>query len=66
MSKKPVAGVPLVLSWNQGGLFRYSSASILRQTGMLYLSYAHEAGANATRIARAQFDSRASQSDADI
>ncbi len=57
---EPVAGVPAVLSWNQGGLFDVLAHPDFAANGLVYLSYAHGARtANATRIARAKFDGAA-------
>jgi glucose/arabinose dehydrogenase len=57
---EPVAGVPDVLSWNQGGLFDVLPHPDFANNGVLYLSYAHGTrAANATRIARATFDGAA-------
>jgi len=53
----PVAGVPDVLAWNQGGLFDVLPHPDFATNGLLYLSYAHGTrAANGTRIARARFD----------
>lgn len=57
---EPVAGVPEVLAWNQGGLFDVLPHPDFANNGLLYLSYAHGTkAANATRIARAKFDGAA-------
>lgn len=56
----PVAGVPEVLAWNQGGLFDVLPHPDFAANRMLYLSYANGTReANATRIARAEFDGAA-------
>ncbi len=53
----PVAGVPEVLVWNQGGLFDVLPHPDFANNRLLYVSYAHGThAANATRIARAKFD----------
>ncbi len=60
LAGEPVAGVPDVLSWNQGGLFDVLPHPDFANNGLLYLSYAHGTrAANATRIARATFDGAA-------
>lgn len=57
---EPVAGVPEVLSWNQGGLFDVLPHPDFVNNGLVYLSYANGTrAANATRIARAKFDGAA-------
>lgn len=57
---EPVAGVPEVLAWNQGGLFDILLHPEFAQNNTLYLSYANGTQeANATRIARATFDGAA-------
>lgn len=57
---EPVAGVPEVLAWNQGGLFDVLPHPDFANNRTLYLSYAHGTrAANATRIARATFDGAA-------
>ncbi len=57
---EPVAGVPDVLAWNQGGLFDVLPHPDFAINGLVYLSYAHGTKeANATRIARATFDGAA-------
>ncbi len=54
---EPVAGVPEVLVFNQGGLFDILLHPDFEENGVLYISYAHGTEkANATRIARAVFD----------
>ncbi|MCK5747906.1 MAG: PQQ-dependent sugar dehydrogenase [Oricola sp.] len=54
---EPVAGVPDVLAWNQGGLFDVLLHPDFAENGVLYLSYAHGTQKeNATRVARAVFD----------
>ncbi len=54
---EPVAGVPDVLAWNQGGLFDVLPHKDFANNGLLYLSYAQGTqAANATRVARARFD----------
>ncbi|WDI32592.1 PQQ-dependent sugar dehydrogenase [Hyphococcus flavus] len=53
----PVAGVPEVLSYNQGGLHDVLPHPNFEENGLLYLAYAHGTeGSNATRVARARFD----------
>ena len=55
--EEPVAGVPAVLSYNQGGLFDVMPHPDFAENGVLYLAYAHgDEKANATRLARATFD----------
>lgn len=57
---EPVAGVPEVLSWFQGGLFDVAPHPDFATNHLLYLTYAHGSkSANATRIARAEFDGAA-------
>lgn len=54
---EPVAGVPEVLAWNQGGLFDILLHPDFAENRILYLSYAHGTREeNATRVARAVFD----------
>lgn len=54
---EPVAGVPEVLVFNQGGLFDILLHPDFAENGVLYISYAQGTEkANATRIARAVFD----------
>jgi len=56
----PVAGVPDVVVWNQGGLFDILPHPDFATNHILYLTYAHGSeAANATRIARAEFDGAA-------
>ena len=56
----PVAGVPDVVAWNQGGLFDILPHPDFASNHILYLSYAHGTNeANAMRIARAEFDGAA-------
>jgi len=63
---EPVAGVPEVLVFNQGGLFDILLHPDFEENGVLYISYAHGTEkANATRIARAVFDG-ASLSDLEV
>lgn len=53
----PIAGVPPVYEAGQGGLFDVLPHPRFAENGLLYLSYAHgNAGANATRVARARLD----------
>lgn len=57
---EPVAGVPEVLSYNQGGLFDVLLHRDFEENGLIYLAYAHGTeGANSTRVARATFDGAA-------
>ncbi len=57
---EPVAGVPEVLAWNQGGLFEVLPHPDFATNRVLYITYANGAeNANATRIARAEFDGSA-------
>ncbi len=66
LAPEPVAGVPEVLAWNQGGLFDILLHPDFEENGVLYLSYAHGTrDANGTRIARAVFDG-ASLSDLEV
>ncbi|WP_375201969.1 PQQ-dependent sugar dehydrogenase [Hyphococcus sp.] len=54
---EPVAGVPEVLVYNQGGLFEILPHPDFADNGVVYLSYANGTEKkNATRIARAVFD----------
>ncbi len=56
----PVAGLPEVLAYNQGGLFDILPHPEFSENRLLYLAYAHGTEqANATRIARATFDGAA-------
>ncbi len=60
LSEAPVAGVPDVVAWNQGGLFDILPHPDFETNNILYLAYAHGTEeANATRIARAEFDGAA-------
>ncbi|WP_375211473.1 PQQ-dependent sugar dehydrogenase [Hyphococcus sp.] len=55
--EEPVAGVPEVLVYNQGGLFDILLHPDFEENGVLYISYAHGTEKeNATRLARAVFD----------
>lgn len=54
---EPVAGVPEVLVYNQGGLFDILLHPDFEENGVLYISYAQGTEKeNATRLARAVFD----------
>ncbi|MEO1135202.1 MAG: PQQ-dependent sugar dehydrogenase [Pseudomonadota bacterium] len=60
LAPEPVAGVPEVLAWNQGGLFDTLPHPNFSENNILYLVYAHGTREdNATRVARATFDGAA-------
>ena len=56
----PVAGVPEVVAWNQGGLFDILPHPNFEENNVLFLAYAHgDRKANGTRVARAVYDGAA-------
>ncbi|MEL6371594.1 MAG: PQQ-dependent sugar dehydrogenase [Pseudomonadota bacterium] len=57
LQEAPIAGVPEVVAWNQGGLFDILLHPAFEENQTIFLSYAHGTRkANATRLARAKFD----------
>ena len=60
LDPEPISGVPPVYRASQGGFFDVVLHPDFESNRLVYLSYAHgEPGANATRVARAQFDGKA-------
>ena len=60
LQEAPVAGVPEVLAWNQGGLFDVMPHPNFEENNVVFLAYAHGTRkANGLRVARATFDGAA-------
>ncbi|MBF2029838.1 MAG: PQQ-dependent sugar dehydrogenase [Oscillatoriales cyanobacterium C42_A2020_001] len=58
----PIAGVPTVLAFNQGGLMDVSLHPRFAENRLVYLTYSHGTrNANRTRVARATFDGKSLQ-----